>query len=76
MLVVSGIYENGEIRLEKKVDLKEKRKVTITFSDEKTSNENKILTKNDFSFERSRKKSSHYDGNLSDEIISERRDYL
>jgi hypothetical protein len=76
MIAVNGIYENGEIKLEKKIDSKITRKVIVTFLEEEPSNDSTRLTLKDFSFHTSRKKTKGYKGNLSESVIEERRKEL
>ena len=57
MIAVNGIYENGIVRLERRIQAKKTIKVIVTFlDDELTTNVNRLNTK-DFSFQKSREKS-------------------
>ena len=73
MIAVIGTYENGIIRLEKKIDTKKTLKVIVTFLDEELQNDSMRLTTNDFSFRHSRQKTKRFKGNLSDSVIEDRR---
>lgn len=73
MIAVNGVYENGIVRLDKKIQAKRTLKVIVTFLDDELHNYNKRLTINNFSFLKSREKSSRFKGSLSDSIIEDRR---
>jgi hypothetical protein len=49
MIAVNGIYENGVVRLERRIQAKKTIKVIVTFLDEELKNESKRLIANDFS---------------------------
>ena len=76
MIAVNGTYENGEIRLDRKIQTKKTIKVIVTFLDEELTNDSKRLSTNDFSFLKSREKSKRYKGSISDAVVEERRDEL
>lgn len=76
MIAVNGVYENGEVRLDRRIRAKNKMKVIVTFLDEELSNEPKRLKIEDFSFLESREKSKRYTGSLSDAVVEERRSDL
>jgi predicted DNA-binding antitoxin AbrB/MazE fold protein len=76
MIAVNGVYENGVVRLDRKIRAKKKMKVIVTFLDEEISNEPKRLKIEDFSFLESREKSKRYTGSLSDAVVEERRSDL
>lgn len=72
MIAVNGIYENGIVRLERRIQAKKTIKVIVTFlDDELTTNVNRLNTK-DFSFQKSREKSKRFKGSLSDAVIEDR----
>ena len=73
MIAINGTYENGIIRLEKKIDTKKSLKVIVTFLDEELQNDSMRLSTNDFSFRHSRQKTKRFKGNLSDSVIEDRR---
>lgn len=73
MISVSGIYENGKIKLDKHIKSRKKSRVIVTFLDEMVENDEKTLTKEDFSFKSSRAKTKRYKGSVSDSIVEERR---
>jgi hypothetical protein len=73
MIAVSGIYENGIVRLDRSIRAKKTIKVIVTFLDEElTENTNRLTTK-DFSFLKSREKSKRFKGSLSDAVIEDRK---
>ena len=72
MIAVNGIYENGMIRLERKIKATKSVKVIVTFLDEELSKDLDRLEIKDFSFMKSREKSKRYEGSLSDAVIDER----
>jgi len=73
MIAVNGTYENGEIRLDRKIQTKKTIKVIVTFLDEELTNDSKRLSTNDFSFLKSREKSKRFKGSLSDAVIDDRK---
>jgi predicted DNA-binding antitoxin AbrB/MazE fold protein len=73
MIAVNGIYENGIVRLDKKIQAKKTVKVIVTFLDEELHNNSKRLTSKDFSFLQAREKSKRYKGSLSDAVIEDRK---
>ena len=76
MIAVKGTYENGVVRLEKKIRAKRTRKVIVTFLDEETTDEPKRLKLGDFSFLKAREKSKGINGSLAETIIEERKNEL
>ncbi len=73
MIAVNGVYENGVVRLDRRIRAKKKMKVIVTFLDEEPSIEPKWLKIEDFSFLESREKSKRYTGSLSDAVIEDRK---
>lgn len=77
MIAVNGTYENGLIRLEKKIKSKKPLRVIVTFLDEYAKGKRKKgLSINDFSFMKTREKLKKYKISLSDAVIEERRKEL
>lgn len=73
MIAVNGIYENGIVRLDRRIQAKKTITVIVTFLDEElTANANRLTTK-DFSFLKSREKSKRFKGSLSDAVIEDRK---
>ena len=72
MIQVSGTYNKGNILLDERIDIDKPVKVIVTFIDENTD-ENKRLMLKDFSFAKSRELLKHVKGNISDAVIEERR---
>jgi hypothetical protein len=73
MIAVNGIYENGIVRLERRIQAQRTIKVIVTFLDEElTADTNRLNTK-DFSFLKSREKSQRFKGSLSDAVIEDRK---
>ena len=73
MIAVNGVYENGLVRLDKKIKARKSSKVIVTFLDEELQNKSKRLSTKDFSFLSSREKSKRYKGSLSDSVIEDRK---
>ena len=73
MISVDGLYENGVVILEKKIQIKNASKFIVTFPVDNLFHDFKRLTLNDFSFHKSREKSKRYTGSISATVISERR---
>jgi len=73
MIAINGIYENGVIRLERKIQAKKSIKVIVTFLDEELTNDSKRLSSSDFSFLKSREKSKRYKGSLSEAVVNDRK---
>ena len=73
MITTEGIYENGKVRLNRKIQTKKAMKVIVTFLEDKDQNSNNRLSVKDFSFLKSRKKSKRNKGSISDSVIEERR---
>jgi len=76
MVQLSGIYDNGNITLDKKVSTKKPVKVMVTFMDEDVAIEKERLTLDDFSFAKSRELLKDVHTSLSDAVIEERRSHL
>lgn len=70
---VSGTYENGLVRLDKKIKSGKKSKVIVTFLEEVSESVEKRLTAKDFSFSSSREKTSRFKGSISESIIEDRK---
>jgi hypothetical protein len=76
MIAINGTYENGEIRLDRRIQTKKPIKVIVTFLDEELTHDSTRLTTNDFSFLKSRESSKKYKGSLSDAVIEDRKEEL
>jgi hypothetical protein len=73
MIAVNGTYENGIIRIDRRIQAKKNVKVIVTFLDEELHNDSKRLKIKDFSFLKSREKSKRYKGSLSEAVIEDRK---
>ncbi|MCF8371251.1 MAG: hypothetical protein K9H64_06500 [Bacteroidales bacterium] len=73
MIAVNGTYENGIVRLGKKIKFKSPRKVVVTFLEDEVQDDPKRLSVQDFSFLKAREKSKKLKSSLSDAIIEERK---
>ncbi len=69
MIAVNGIYENGVIKLDRRIQTQKAIKVIVTFLDEELTTKSKRLSPKDFSFLKSREKSKRFKGSLSDAVI-------
>jgi hypothetical protein len=72
MFEVSGVYENGAIRLDKRIQSRKKMKVIVTFLEESGIIEEKRLKTDDFSFRSAREKTKRFKGSLSDSVLEDR----
>jgi hypothetical protein len=73
MIAINGIYKDGTIHLDRKINSKKSIKVVVTFLDESIQDEQERLSINNFSFHQSRQKTTNFKGNLSDAIIDDRK---
>jgi hypothetical protein len=73
MIAVNGTYENGIIRLDRRIQAKKNVKVIVTFLDEELHNDSKRLKIKDFSFLKSREKSKRFKGSLAEAVIEDRK---
>ena len=76
MVVVTGTYENGQVKLDKDYSSKKPIKVFITFLEDVQSFSTKGLSLSDFSFSKSQKNLGRLKRSLSDSVIEERRSEL
>ena len=76
MTAVSGIYQNGYLKLDEDYISNEPVKVIVTFLEEIQSNSDKVLSFSDFSFAKSQKILENFKGSFSDAVIEERRQEL
>ena len=70
MLKIRGTYFNGQLQLDKPVNLKKPVKVLVTFEEHGSAQNLKI---SDFSFIQSQEILKEYKGSFSDEVIEDRR---
>lgn len=73
MEVITGIYQDGQIRLDKELKTDRPVRVLITFLEEIEPAPSKRLTFSDFSFAKSRKALKDYKGSFTETLIEERR---
>lgn len=73
MIALSGVYQDGFVRLDETLVVKRPIKVIVTFLEDIEDREKDQLSFNDFSFSKSRKILEDYKGSLSDSLIEERR---
>ena len=73
MVAVSGVYQNGYVKLDEELSFKKPVKVIITFLEDVETSPEKSLSLSDFSFSKSQKILENYKGSLSDVLIEERR---
>jgi hypothetical protein len=73
MISLNGVYEDGVVKLERKLETTKKAKVIVTFLEDDLPTNSTKLTINNFSFLKSRERSKRYQGNLSEAIIAERK---
>ena len=72
MIQIRGVYNNGNIQLDEKIDIDKPVKVIVTFIDENIDKKER-LTLSNFSFLKSRELLKEVKGNISDAVIEERR---
>lgn len=73
MVVVTGIYENGQIKLDQDYPTNKPIKVIITFLEDVQPQSKQGLSLSDFSFAKSQKILEKFTGSLSDAVIEERK---
>ncbi|MFD1257947.1 hypothetical protein ACFQ3S_14155 [Mucilaginibacter terrae] len=73
MVQLSGIYNNGQITLEQNVSTSKPVKVMVTFMDEEVVVEEKRLTLDMFSFNKTRELLKNVHTSFSDAVIEERK---
>lgn len=76
MVTIEGIYQNGYVKLNRELSVKNPVKVIVTFLDDIEITSEKRLTLADFSFAKSQKALEDYKGSFSDEVINDRRSEL
>jgi len=76
MLAIKGIYENGQVILQKKPKRNKRMKVIVTFLEEIDKQKLRKIDLSKFTFKRSREILKNYTGSLSDVVIEERRSDL
>jgi hypothetical protein len=76
MLSLTGIYQNGQIKLDKSYSSDSPVKVIVTFLEDTEIQTAKRLSLSDFSFSKSQKDLENYKGSFSDTVIEERRSEL
>jgi predicted DNA-binding antitoxin AbrB/MazE fold protein len=72
MIAVNGIYENGVVKLDRKMQALKTTKVIVTFLDDELPDGTKRLIAKDFSFKKAREITSKFNGSLSDAVIEDR----
>ena len=72
MLALKGIYENGIVKLEKPFQSDRKMEVIVTFLEEDRTKD--ALSLENFSFKKTRERTSKYNFSLSDAVIEERKE--
>jgi len=76
MVVVTGTFQDGQVKLDKEYASTHQIKVIVTFLDEVEEKPKNRLLMSDFSFAKSRKILKRLKGSLSDAVIEERRSEL
>jgi hypothetical protein len=71
MITVAGTYEDGQIKLDRTVDLDHPSKVIVTFLDEEETETPKTRNINDFGFAKGREILKDLKSSLSDSVIEE-----
>jgi hypothetical protein len=73
MVAVSGVYQNGYLKLDEDYNSEVPVKVIVTFLEDIKSEPEEKLSLSDFSFAKSQKNLEKYEGSFSDTLIEERR---
>ncbi len=73
MIKVKGVYKDGKVYLQKKVEADKPIDVIVTFMEDIKTHISEKLDLNNFSFIKSRKLLENYKGSLGDTVIEERR---
>ena len=76
MLAIRGIFENGKLILNEKVNVSKPIKVIVTFLDDILEDNKETINLKNFSFLKSQKLLKDYNGSISDSIIAERKSEL
>ncbi len=76
MLTLEGTYQNGRLKLDKKLFTKKPIKVKVTFLEEINDESENTICLSDFSFSKSRKNLQVFKGSFVDSLIEERRKEL
>lgn len=73
MIQVAGIYQNGQVKLDREYTSERPVKVIVTFLEDVEISSDKGLSMLDFSFSKSREALSAYEGSFSESLEMERR---
>ncbi len=73
MLAVTGVYKDGQIILDEKINISHPLKVVVTFLEESRLSNRDGLDISQFSFQQSRQALKGLQSALSDTLIEERR---
>ena len=73
MLAVLGVYQNGCVKLDNALTVKNPVKVIVTFLEDIEPSTERRFSLSDFSFSESKKLLKGYNGSFSDTLIEERR---
>ena len=73
MLAIRGVFDNGIIKLNEKVNYSKPLKVIVTFLEEIREDKNESIDLNKFSFFKSQEVLKNLKSSLSDAVIEERK---
>ncbi|MFZ4796036.1 MAG: hypothetical protein ACOYMA_00990 [Bacteroidia bacterium] len=76
MLSIVGIYDNGNLKLDKDYSTKNPIKVIVTFLEEIQNKSENVLALTDFSFFKSKKNLQNFKGSFTETVVNERREEL
>jgi len=76
MLALKGVYENGNVTLNRRAPVNRRVDVVITFLEEIEEPVAKKLNTHAFSFAKSREILRDFNGSLSEEVLMERRNEI
>lgn len=76
MLAIIGTYQDGYVKFDKDISIKNPVKVIVTFLEDIEPFSEKGLSLSDFSFSRSKELLKNYKGSFSDAVEEERRKEL
>jgi hypothetical protein len=76
MLSIVGIYDNGNLKLDKDYSTKNPVKVIVTFLEDIQNKSENALALTDFSFSKSKKNLQNFKGSFTETVVNERREEL
>ncbi|MCD4817936.1 MAG: hypothetical protein K8S23_04535 [Candidatus Cloacimonetes bacterium] len=72
MLAIRGIFDNGKLILNEKINISKPIEVIVTFIEDIREKKNELINLKQFSFTESQEILKDYSGSISDAVIEER----